>query len=89
MAVIETKIDTCSEEFRKNKADYEAVIKTLRKRQAYAESGGRDKQIARNQKRGKLLPRERIDMLVDPHTSFLEFSTLAAWGKYNLSLIHI
>lgn len=83
MALIETKIDSRSDEFRKNKAAYEAMVETLRERQAYAVAGGRDRQIARNYERGKFLPRERIDMLVDPHTSFLEFSTLAAWGKYN------
>lgn len=83
MARIESKLDTRSEEFQKNRADYEAMLQTLRERQAYAVAGGRDKQIARNRTRGKFLPRERIDMLVDPHTAFLEFSTLAAWGKYN------
>jgi len=82
MALIKTKIDTRSETFQKNKASYEEMIRTLRERQSFAVDGGRDKQIARNHSRGKFLPRERIDMLVDPHTPFLEFSTLAAWGKY-------
>ncbi|MCE2509827.1 MAG: methylcrotonoyl-CoA carboxylase [Alphaproteobacteria bacterium] len=82
MALIKTKIDTRSDAFQKNKAAYEAMVGTLRERQAYAVSGGRDKQIERNHERGKFLPRERIDMLIDPHTPFLELSTLAAWDKY-------
>jgi len=37
--------------------------------------------VARHRKRGKLLPRERIQLLVDPNSPFLEFSTLAGWGS--------
>ena len=83
MALIASKIDTASEAFLENKAFYEERIQTLRERQAHAVDGGRDRQIARNRSRNKFLPRERINMLIDPHTPFLELSTLAAWGKYD------
>ncbi|MFZ1854136.1 MAG: carboxyl transferase domain-containing protein, partial [Candidatus Nanopelagicales bacterium] len=37
--------------------------------------------VARHRKRGKLLPRERIQLLLDPHSPFLELGTLAGWGS--------
>ena len=48
---------------------------------AKALAGGGEKQVARHRKRGKLLPRERIELLIDPDSPFLELSPLAAWGS--------
>ncbi len=48
--------------------------------QAQARLGGGQKYIDRHRARGKLLVRERIELLVDRDTAFLELSTLAAWG---------
>lgn len=45
--------------------------------------GGADTAVAKHRSRNKLLARERIDLLVDPHTPFLELSTLAAYGQYH------
>ena len=47
---------------------------------AKALAGGGEKYVARHRKRGKLLPRERIELLLDPDSPFLELSPLAAWG---------
>ncbi|TCM45620.1 acyl-CoA carboxylase subunit beta [Kribbella sp. VKM Ac-2568] len=44
-------------------------------------AGGGEKYVARHHKRGKLLARERIELLLDPDTAFLELSPLAGWGS--------
>ena len=54
----------------------------LRERMAEATGGGRADMVERHRARGKLLVRERIDVLVDPGSAFLELSSLAAWGQY-------
>ncbi|MFC5183744.1 acyl-CoA carboxylase subunit beta [Actinomadura harenae] len=48
---------------------------------AKALAGGGDKYVQRHRKRGKLLARERIELLLDPDSPFLELSPLAAWGS--------
>jgi acyl-CoA carboxylase subunit beta len=48
---------------------------------AKAVAGGGEKYVARHHDRGKLLPRERIELLVDPGSAFLELSPLAGWGS--------
>ncbi|MBI5923934.1 MAG: methylcrotonoyl-CoA carboxylase [Betaproteobacteria bacterium] len=83
MAVMESRIDTRSAQFLANRQHYQALLDTLRTRQAQAVSGGRDAQIARHHERGKLLVRERIDFLIDDQSAFLELSPLAAWGQYD------
>ncbi len=83
MSVIQTKINSRSEEFKNNQSHYDQMLQTLRQRTKEAISEGRDAHIARHRERGKLLVRERIDLLTDPHTPFLELSTLAAWGQYS------
>jgi 3-methylcrotonyl-CoA carboxylase beta subunit len=75
-------VDTRSEAFLANRAYCQALMSGLRTAQESVIAGGRDAQVARHRERGKFLPRERIDMLVDTNTAFLEFSTLAAWGQY-------
>ncbi|HEY0905233.1 MAG TPA: carboxyl transferase domain-containing protein [Marmoricola sp.] len=48
---------------------------------AKAVAGGGERSVARHRKRGKLLPRERIELLIDPGSAFLELSPLAGWGS--------
>ncbi|WP_433232720.1 acyl-CoA carboxylase subunit beta [Actinomadura formosensis] len=48
---------------------------------AKALEGGGEKYLARHRKRGKMLARERIELLLDPDSPFLELSPLAAWGS--------
>ena len=48
---------------------------------AKALAGGGEKYVARHRERGKLTPRERIELLIDPGSAFLELSPLAAWGS--------
>jgi acetyl-CoA carboxylase carboxyltransferase component len=63
-----------------NRAAMLAKLAELDAEHAKAISGGGPKYVERHHKRGKLLPRERIELLVDPDSPFLELSTLAAWG---------
>ncbi|MET3961707.1 acetyl-CoA carboxylase carboxyltransferase component [Marmoricola sp. OAE513] len=58
-----------------------AKIESLDAEHAKAVAGGGEKAIARHRKRGKLLPRERIELLIDPGSAFLELSPLAGWGS--------
>ncbi|WP_275106542.1 carboxyl transferase domain-containing protein [Nocardioides daphniae] len=53
----------------------------LDEQHAKAVAGGGEKYIERHHKRGKLLPRERIELLIDEGTAFLELSPLAGWGS--------
>ena len=82
MARLETAVLTASEIYARNHQAQSARVETLRARIAEATSGGRLDMVERHRKRGKLLVRERIDLLVDPGTAFLELSSLAAYGQY-------
>ncbi|MFP5511304.1 MAG: acyl-CoA carboxylase subunit beta [Alphaproteobacteria bacterium] len=82
MARLETAVLTASEIYARNHQAQSARVGTLRARMAVATSGGRLDMVERHRKRGKLLVRERIDLLVDPGTAFLELSSLAAYGQY-------
>jgi acetyl-CoA carboxylase carboxyltransferase component len=58
-----------------------AKLADLADQHAVAVAGGGDRSVERHRKRGKLLPRERIELLIDPGTAFLELSPLAGWGS--------
>ncbi len=82
MSVITSNVNKNSEQYQANFAYHSQLGEQLRERIHEAVLGGRDHLIERHRQRGKLLPRERIDLLVDPCTPFLEFSTLAAYQQY-------
>jgi acyl-CoA carboxylase subunit beta len=80
MQVLRSRVDRRSEEFASN---YRASVDRLDEfeaLQAEARLGGGQKYIDRHRARGKMLVRERIELLLDRDSHFLEFSTLAAWG---------
>lgn len=82
MECLETHLSPESEEFKKNKAHMEALVKEWRSKIEEIKKGGGEKSVARHHERGKLLPRERIEKIIDEDTPFLEFSTLAAYQVY-------
>ncbi len=82
MPVLESKVDRKSAEFAANAAAMRALVDELRSRQARAAAGGGDAARAKHVARGKLLPRDRVEMLLDPGAPFLELSPLAAAGMY-------
>lgn len=83
MTVIQSHIDTGSDDYRQNDAHNRRLIDELAARQAKVRQGGSDRAVQRHLERGKLLPRERVELLLDPDTPFLELSSLAAWGMYS------
>jgi 3-methylcrotonyl-CoA carboxylase beta subunit len=82
MPVLETKVDRKGAEFAANSAAMRGLVEELRDRQAKIAMGGGDAARAKHVARGKLLPRDRVEMLLDPGAPFLELSPLAAWGMY-------
>lgn len=85
MRVLESRIDTGSERYAENRAAYASMLETLRERQQWAIEGGpgRTKSIERHLARGKVLVRDRIDLVIDDGTPFLELSTLSGFGQYD------
>ena len=82
MASIHSKIDIQSSSYSQNRSFMEALVEEFKSRVEEVKKGGGEKSLARHRSRGKLSARERIQKLVDPQSSFLEFSTLAAWDMY-------
>ncbi|GIW18504.1 MAG: propionyl-CoA carboxylase [Tepidiforma sp.] len=80
---LESRIDPASEAFRANAAHNRALVADLRARLDRVASAAEPAAIERHRARGKLLARERIQLLIDPATAFLEFSPLAAEGVYD------
>jgi acyl-CoA carboxylase subunit beta len=80
MTVLDTKIDPRAETFRANYAGMAEQIRILEEQLAVARAGGGEKYVSRHRARGKLLPRERIELLLDRDAPFLELSPLAGWG---------
>ena len=74
--------DPSSEAFLRYAKEHAELVDDLRQRLAAARPGGPEKARARHTERGKLLPRDRVDALVDPASPFLELSPLAATGMY-------
>ncbi|WP_423130489.1 carboxyl transferase domain-containing protein [Gaoshiqia sp. Z1-71] len=65
-----------------NRADYLLVMDEFRSRLSAVCSHGPEPAVQKHRERGKLLARERINLLLDPQTPFLELSSFAAWGQY-------
>ncbi|MBL8118346.1 MAG: methylcrotonoyl-CoA carboxylase [Anaerolineae bacterium] len=83
MPLIQTQINPQSEEFLQNYEHNRQLMETLATRQAKVRAGGNERAVKKHLDAGKLLPRERVELLLDADTPFLELSTLAAWDMYN------
>ncbi len=82
MAVLESRVDRSSAEFRENAAHMDGLVARLRERLAEARQGGGEEAVARHRAQDKGLVRERIERLLDPATPFLEIGALAAFDLY-------
>jgi acetyl-CoA carboxylase carboxyltransferase component len=80
---LKTKIDIHSSEFKNNKDQFLAMMDEYRSRLRSVTKGGSERAVKLHKDRGKLLARERINLLVDRNTPFLELSALAAYDQYN------
>ena len=83
MPVLGTAIDPHSEAFADNQAHMRACVDELNARLEKARLGGSERARKKHVDRGKLLPRDRIEALLDPGSPFLEISPLAADGLYD------
>jgi 3-methylcrotonyl-CoA carboxylase beta subunit len=83
MTVLDSKINTRSPDFRANAEAMGRLVADLKDKIARIALGGGEEARAKHLARGKLLPRERVALLLDPGAPFLELSPLAAWGMYN------
>ena len=83
MQIIPSHINTQSDDYKANYEHNCKLVETLHERQAKVRAGGSERARKRHLDRGKLLPRERVELLLDPDTPFLELSSLAAWDMYD------
>ncbi|MFE4491452.1 acyl-CoA carboxylase subunit beta [Streptomyces niveus] len=81
MTVLHSALDVASPEYAAHRAEMLTKLADLGTEHAKALAGGGEKYVARHRARGKLLARERVELLLDPDTPFLELSPLAAWGS--------
>ena len=80
MPVLPNRVDPTDETFQSNAKALAEMVAAVEEQQRLARLGGGEKYLDRHRKRGKLPARERIELLVDRDSVFLELSTLAAWG---------
>ncbi len=83
MPVLTSKLDPRSDEFQAGARAMRLLVGDLNARLAQIAQGGGESARARHLARGKLLPRDRVEMLLDPDTPFLEIAPLAALGMYD------
>src|SRR5271165_160847 len=79
---LHSSIDSDSSDFARNAEAMRALVAELRDKLNLVAGGGGGASRARHVSRGKMLARQRVDLLVDPGTAFLELSPLAAHGLY-------
>ena len=83
MPILESKLNPRGEDFARNAATMQTLVDDLRARIAQLAGGGGEAARKKHIARGKLLPRERVQQLLDPGSPFLELSQLAAIGMYH------
>jgi 3-methylcrotonyl-CoA carboxylase beta subunit len=79
---LRSTLDATSSEFKRNVEVMQAQVAELRDKLGAVSGGGGEASRAKHIARGKMLARERVDLLIDPGTAFLELSPLAAHGLY-------
>ena len=79
---LHSSIDSSSSDFARNSEAMRTLVADLREKLSQVAGGGGEVSRNRHTARGKMLARQRVDLLVDPGTSFLELSPLAAYGLY-------
>ncbi len=80
MSALRSAVDVSAPEFVRNRAAQLAVLEQLNEQLELFVAGGGERYMQRHRDRGKLPVRERLELLLDPDSPFLELSPLAAWG---------
>ena len=83
MTKLSSSVDPSSDAFKKNAEANRALVEELRAKVAQAALGGSESAREKHTARGKLLPRERVERLLDPGSPFLEIGQLAACDMYD------
>jgi 3-methylcrotonyl-CoA carboxylase beta subunit len=83
MTTLDSKLNSRADDFKLNADAMQRLVDDLRAKVNKAALGGGDDARKKHTARGKLLPRDRVQMLLDPGTPFLEFSQLAAYEMYH------
>ncbi|NGX06700.1 carboxyl transferase domain-containing protein [Mycobacteroides franklinii] len=81
MTILRSAVNTNSPEYQAAAEAMATKLAEVNAETAKALAGGGEKYVARHHERGKLLARERIELLIDPDSPFLELCPLAAWGS--------
>jgi 3-methylcrotonyl-CoA carboxylase beta subunit len=82
MVALTSRVNAQGDEFAANAKHYQDLVATLRERLTQAQRGGGEALLKRHVGRGKIPVRERLTLVLDPGTPFLELSPLAAWELY-------
>ncbi len=82
MPIIETKLNLTKDDYLANAQMMQSLVDDLKEKIQKIELGGGEQARKKHTDRSKLLPRDRVQLLLDPGTPFLEFSQLAAYGMY-------
>ena len=80
MAVLSTSVRPGDDRFAANRDGLRALLEECDAQVELARQGGGARYLERHRSRGRLMARERIELLVDVDSAFLELSPLAAWG---------
>jgi acyl-CoA carboxylase subunit beta len=80
MTLLRSGLDTDSDSYRSNRASMLAALDELEELRAKVVAGGGERYVQRHRDRGRLLVRERLELLADPDTALLELSPFAGWG---------
>ncbi len=83
MKHINKQLEISPEEFRLNSSAFKDILHELRSKISEVNLGGGSVAVERHKKRSKLLARERIELLIDRNTPFLELSALAAYDQHH------
>lgn len=86
MTIIQSKLSPNSADFQANSQAMQTIVDDLKAKLTVIAQGGSESARAKHVARGKLLPRERVERLLDPGTPFLEISPLAAYGMYDADI---
>src|SRR5687768_4302808 len=90
MTVLTSQLDVSSDGYASNRAAQLEALAQLDEQMELVVAGGGERYMQRHRDRGKLPVRERIELLLDPDSPFLELSSLAAWGtEFNVGAAEV